>query len=327
MTAFAQSSHPDSVLNELKTEYLLDSSIDYDMLLEEMESFLDSLIAPRSYFLGSAAFGKGYFNTFSKSDVFLETSQRLTLTPTVGYFHKGGLSLMATGNFVHNENKLNFYQLSLSPGYDYLKNRKLATGISYTKFFTKDSLSFYTTPIQNELYAYFIYRKWWMKPMIALSYGWGSRSDYMIRESYIQDLRLRRRGFTRVNSEETVADLSLNTSIRHDFYWLKIFSHKDHFRLTPQVSFVSGTQKFGFNQSANTYATIVRTGANVLYTSDNVYLDDKLEFQPLSLTLFLRGEYSIGKFFLQPQLIFDYYFPTDQHNFNTLFSMNAGVSF
>jgi hypothetical protein len=105
------------------------------------------------------------------------------------------------------------------------------------------------------------------------------------------------------------------------------FSYKDHFRLTPQLAFISGTQKFGFNQSANTYATIVRTGANVLYNSESVFLDDQLKFQPLSLTMFFRGEYSIGKFFIQPQLAFDYYFPTDQENFSALFSINLGMIF
>ena len=305
----------------------MDSTIDYELLLQDMESFLDSLISPRSYFLGSVAFGKGYYNSINKSDVFLETEKQFTITPTIGYFHKDGLSLMATGNMVNMDDKLNLYQVSVSPGYDYIKNRKFATGISYTRFFTKDSLSFYTTPLQNEIYAYFTYRKWWMKPLIAVSYGWGSRSDYMVRESYIQDLRLRRYGYTRINSKETIADFSVNASVRHDFYWLSIFSYKDHFRFTPQLSFISGTQKFGFNQSANTYANVVRTGANVLYNSESIYLDDQLEFQPLSLTMFLKAEYSFGKFFIQPQVIFDYYFPTEDKNFSTLFAVNAGFSF
>ncbi|HLF45408.1 MAG TPA: hypothetical protein VI548_03235, partial [Chitinophagaceae bacterium] len=102
---------------------------------------------------------------------------------------------------------------------------------------------------------------------------------------------------------------------------------KDHFRFTPQLSFISGTQKFGFNQSANTYATVIRTGANVLYNSENVYLDDHLEFQPLSMTMFLRGEYSFGRFFIQPQMVLDYYFPVNEKNFNTLFSFNLGFVF
>ena len=310
---------------EKNNDWVIDSTLDYDLLLQDMETFLDSISAPHSYFLSSMAVGKGYFNYLSKSEVFLETKKDFTYTPTLGYFHKGGLSITATGNIVNHETKLNFYQLAISPGYDYLENKDLATGFTYTKFFTKDSLPFYTTPLQNELYAYFTYRKWWVKPTVAVSYGWGSRTDYREREALLQDLRLRRSGVTRINSTESISDFSIITSVRHDFYWLNVFSYKDHFRVTPQLSFISGTQKFGFNQSANTYATILRTGTNVLYNSENVYLDDQLDFQPLSLTMFLRGEYSIGKFFIQPQLVFDYYFPTDKGNFSTLFSFNLGV--
>jgi hypothetical protein len=308
-------------------DWALDSTIDYDLLLQDMESFLDSISSPHSYLLGSVAFGRGYFNYLSKSTVFIETQKSLTYTPTLGYFHKSGLSLLGTGNIVNENNKANLYQVAVSPGYDYLKNRDFATGFTYTKFFTKDSLSFYTTPLQNELYAYFTYRKWWLRPTVALSYGWGSRTDYIERETLIQDLRLLRSGVTRINSTESVTDFSLITSLRHDFYWLGIMSYKDHLRFTPQLSFISGTQKFGFNQSANTYATTIRTNSNILYNSENVYLDDQLDFQPLSLTMFLRGEYSIGKFFVQPQLVLDYYFPATEKNFSTLFSCNVGFIF
>lgn len=328
MTSFAQTSSSDTTRKKDKVaDWALDSTIDYDLLLQDMETFLDSISLPHSYLLGSLAVGKGYFNYTSKSTALVETRKNFTYVPTIGFFHKDGLSLTATGNIVNNNDKLNLYQIAVTPGYDYLENRDLATGITYTRFFTKDTLSFYTTPLQNELYAYFTYRKWWIRPTVALSYGWGNRTDYMEREELIQDLRLRRRGVTRINSKESISDFSVITSVRHDFYWLGVFSYKDHFRITPQIAFISGTQKFGFNQSANTYATILRTGTNVLYNSESVYLDDQLDFQPLSLTAFIRGEYSIGKFFVQPQLVFDYYFPTKQDNFSTLFSFNVGMIF
>ena len=81
------------------------------------------------------------------------------------------------------------------------------------------------------------------------------------------------------------------------------------------------------NQTSSTYATAPRTGANVLYSTDRVVLNDQLYFQPLSLSTLLKVEYSIGKFFLQPQLIFDYYFPADKNNLTTAVVLNAGVIF
>jgi hypothetical protein len=302
-------------------------TINYEDLFQDFDAFMDSILSPHSYFLASVSVGRGFYNFETKTNSLIEPSKKLTYSPTLGYYHKGGLGLTATGYIINDGKNTNFYQFSVAPSFDYLDNKSIATGISFTKFFTKDSLPFYTTPLQNELYGYFTYRKSVVRPTVAMSYGWGSRTDYMKRELVIQDLRLRRRGFTYINSKESVADFSLMTSIRHDFYWLDVFTYNDHIRFTPQLALTSGTQKFGFNQTSSTYATVLRTGSNVLYSTEDVYLDDQLKFQPLSLTLFLRGEYSIGKFFIQPQCTLDYYFPAASKNFNTLFSVNAGFMF
>ncbi|MEI9808075.1 MAG: hypothetical protein WDO16_09480 [Bacteroidota bacterium] len=183
-------------------------------------------------------------------------------------------------------------------------------------------MSFYVSPLQNEINGYFLWRKSWLQPGIAVNYGWGSRTEYKKRLLFIQ--RLRRRALFVTTKEESITDLSLTASIKHNFYWRNIFSEKDYIKLTPQVSFSGGTQKFGFNQSTGTYGI---TRLNILYNNGGVNLDDELKFQPLSLTLYLRSEYSVGKFFIQPQLLFDYYFPAEDKNFTTLFSVNAGFMF
>ncbi|HUR65937.1 MAG TPA: hypothetical protein VMZ03_06270 [Chitinophagaceae bacterium] len=306
---------------------LIDTTLNYDELFQDFDAFMDSILSPHSYLLFSISAGKGYYNFESKTNYDVTTSKKLTYSPTIGYYHKSGLGLTATGYIVDDGTNMNFFQTGITPSFDYLKNKRIAAGISFTRFFTKDSLSFYTTPIQNELYAYFTYRKWWVRPTLALSYGWGSRTEYEERETIIQDLRLRRRGFTYINTKETISDLSVMASVRHDFYWLDVFTYRDHIRFTPQISFTSGTQKFGFNQSSTTYVPLVRNTSNVLSNTDNFYLDDELKFQPLSLTLYLRAEYSLGKFFIQPQFAVDYFFPASSRHFNTIFSVNAGFMF
>lgn len=327
VAAFSQSNPTDTTIHPTTDLSLIDTTIDYDELFRDFDAFMDSILTPRSYFLASISGSRGVYNYESKSSSLVTAVKKLTYTPTLGYFGKSGLGITGTGYVVNDDKKLNLFQAALSPSYDYLKNKDLATGISYTKFFTKDSLPFYTTPIQNELYGYFTYRKWWLRPSVSFSYGWGSRTDYSEREELIEDLRLRRRGFTYINTTESVTDFSVMASVRHDFYWLEVLSKKDFIHFTPQLAFTSGTQKFGFNQSSNTYVTVLRTGNNVLYNADNVYLDDQLKFQPLSLALYLRSEYSLGKFFIQPQVVFDYYFPANSNNFNTVFSVNAGFIF
>src|ERR1043166_6088597 len=201
---------------------VVDTNINYDELFRDLDGFLDSLLLPHSYFLGSLSITKGYYNFANKSSTLLNTSRKFTYVPTFGYYHKGGLGVTAVGYIVNDNANLNFYQFSIGPSYDYLDNRSLATGVSYTRYFTKDSLPFYTSPLQNEICGYFSYRKWWIRPTVSMSYGWGSRSDYQKREEQIQSLRLRPRGYTFINSKESVNDFSLTGSVRHDFYWLAI---------------------------------------------------------------------------------------------------------
>lgn len=300
---------------------------DYDALFSELDAFLDSLIAPRNFTLFNVGVSSAIFNFETKESFLLVPSRRMVYTPSLSFYSKSGLGVAGTVSIVNDGRRINPYQFYVSGLYDYLKNRKFITGISLTRFFTKDSLLFYTSPLQNEAYAYFTYRNFWLRPTVAVSYGWGSRTDYVEREEYITSFRLRPTGFTRINIRESVNDFSLTTSVRHDFYWLNVISQSDYVRVTPQLTYVSGTQKFGFNQTSNTYATVRGSGAKILYNSENTQLDDQLYFQPLSLSAFIKTEYSIGKFFLQPQLVFDYYFPAKSKNFSTAFLINGGVIF
>jgi hypothetical protein len=330
LSSFSQQQVIDTSVASIKANDRLSTDtddFDYESLLNEMELFLDSISSPRSYFLTGLSLGNGNFNFLNKESFSLDIKRKLTYSPAMGYYDKSGFGITALSSAVNDSNKLNLYQFSISPSYDYLRNRNLAAGFSYTRFFTKNALPFYTTPIQNELYGYFTWRKWWVRPMVAVSYGWGSRSEFEEREELITSLRLRPRGFTRVNSKESISDFSVMTSVKHDFYWLDIFGKNDYIRFTPQLTLTSGSQKFGFNQTSNTYAVTKSKGNSILFNSENIYLDDKLNFQPLSSTLYLRGEYSFKRFYIQPQLIFDYYFPAAEKNFNAIFSVNIGAFF
>ena len=306
----------------------IDSSFtDYDALFSELDAFLDSLMTPRDFTLINVGITSGYFNYETTEINVLKPLKKTVYSPSIAYYSKTGLGVSAAANILHDGQKVNPYQYSLTGSYDYTQNRKLITGASITRFFTKNDLPFYTSPLQNAAYVYFTYRNFWVKPTIAASYGWGSRSEYTERQERISAIRLRPGGYTRVNTQESINDFNFITSVRHDFYWLNVLRGNDFVRVSPQISFTSGTQKFGINQNTNSYATIKGTSVQVLYNSENIYLDDRMRFQPLSLTGFLKTEYSLGKFFVQPQVLFDYYFPAREGNFSTGFLLNAGVIF
>jgi hypothetical protein len=322
LSVFAVAQKPEKKAPVLDTLFT-----DYDALFSEMDVFLDSLMAPRSFVLFNVSASSGYLNFESKETYQLVTEKKFFYTPSLSYFSKSGLGLTTSASVVHDGKSMNPYQFSVTGSYDYLKNRAFITGVSFAKFFTKQNLGFYTSPLQNAMYTYFTYRRWWIKPTISASYAWGSRSAYSEREEYITSIRLRPTGYTRINTEESINDFSMNVAVRHDFYWLNVLSNNDHVRITPQVLYVSGSQQFGFNQNSNSYGTLRTTNTSVLYNTENITLDDQLYFQPIALTGFLKTEYSKGKVFIQPQVQFDYYFPAKSNKFTTSFVINAGVIF
>ena len=301
---------------------------DYDLLFDELDDFLDSLLTPRSYTLVNMYAGSNFYDYAPSSTNTLENNRQLTLTPSIGYYSKTGFAVNATGNVVKEKSGWNPYQLAAALSYDYLKNFDFAAGVSATHFFTKKKVEFYTSPLKNEVYGYFTYRKLWVKPVIAASYGWGSRTSYEERVEYIKKLRLRKKSYTVITtSEESISDFNLMLSARHDFYWLDIINSSSFFRFTPQLGLIAGTQKFGFNQTSDTYQTMLVTGKSKYQGSENTNLDDQSKFQLLSVTGTLKTELSLGKFFLQPQLAFNYYIPATSNNLATIFSLNTGVIF
>jgi hypothetical protein len=306
---------------------LLGMSVDYDDLFNELDAFLDSLLAPRTYTVINLGASTGFYDYIPDEGFILETKRKFILTPSVGYYHKSGLGISGSVAILNEKPKLNPYQFLTSVSYDYLKSMKFVTGISATHFFTRDTLDFYTSPLKNELYAYFTYRDLWFKPSVAASYGWGSRSSYEERERYITSLRLRRRGYTRIDTEERISDFNIMVSVRHDFYWLNVFTQKDYLRLSPHISFTSGTQKFGFNQTTNTYGSTRIQKKDEPSRSENINLDDRMEFQPLSVSASLKSELSIGKYFIQPQFMVNYYLPVPDKNISTVFALNTGFIF
>lgn len=298
--------------------------VDYETLYNELEALIDSLTAPRSYTIINVSMGKGFFSYENKTTFQSTTKLRTTFAPTIGYYGKSGIGIQGDASIIHDGSKINPYQFSVCGSYDYQKNKKFITGVSVTHFFTRKNLPFYTSPLQNDLYGYFTYRKLWVKPSVGLSYGWGSRSALEEREEQIQGIQLAKRGFTRINTEEKILDFNITASVRHDFYFMELLGKNDYVRITPQFSFASGTQQFGFNQTSNTYATLRQSGANILFYTDNTSLDDKLYFQPLSVTAYLKTEYTAGKFFIAPQLMVDYYFPVTKDHVSTTFFISLG---
>jgi hypothetical protein len=340
--AWSENTRTDTI--PVPDDLAIDTSIDYDALLSDLDLFLDSLLSPRSFFLADVSAANGYFVYKARNNTRgIETKKKLILTPTIGYYHKSGPGITASANIINGQTNHSLYQYSITPSFDFIQSKKWVAGVSYTRHFTKDSLPFYTTPLQNEVAGYYLLREPWLQPGLSLSYGWGGRTDLKQRKDYITVLKIRkwisRNGihvvdtlryidsvYTTITTKQSISDFLLTATLRHTFYWLDVLGKNDCLKFTPMLAFSFGTQKFGFNQTTATTATVRNTG-NVQFNRGDVNLDQKRDFQPVSLTLYLRPEYSIGKFFIQPQFMIDYYFPAEKDNLTTFFSVNAGFIF
>lgn len=300
----------------------VDSTAMMDSIMKEMDSYLDSLTLPKSYLDVSFGIGTGFYN-FKSASLTYNSERKLLFSPDLSYYHKSGLGLSVATYILSENGKLNNYQYALTGSYDYIQPRRWASGIAYSRYFTKKNLSFYTTPLENEIAAYFSYKKWWLQPGIVLCYGWGSKTEFEKKKLDILRNRLRLNPLSVVvRNDESIRDFSMLFSVRHDFNRRKIISSRDLLTITPILLLSSGTQNFGFNTSFQSRYTVL----NNFFPSNNNITDKKgLDFQ--STTLVLRLNYSIGKFYLQPQALLDYYLHSGDNRLNTAYSIITGISF
>jgi hypothetical protein len=304
-----------------------DTTAVMDSLLKDFDSYLDSLTGRKSFFIVNTGIGTGFFSFNDRNSVAVNTEKKLIFSPSVGYFHKTGLGIAASGYALLN-NGMNFYQYSFSPSFDCIK-KSFSTGIAYTRYLTKDSLDFYTTPIQNELFAYFSYKKWWVRPTLSVSYGWGSKNEEEKREAYrrLRILEATRSYWVNIKKTTSVRDFSTTISVRKDIDWYNVLGKADNITLTPIFMLNAGTQNYGFNTSYSYNFSPVR--ANSLPSNNDI--SDNTQFAFQSACAALRGSYLKGRFLLQSQVLFDYFLQDlgddSGSKLNTVYSITAGFSF
>ncbi len=317
-SSFAQNTRIDALFSRGDTTAVMDS------LMKDFDAYLDSLIQPKSFFNISAGFGTGYFSFKDNVALDYKIKTKAIFSPEVSYFHKSGLGMTLSSYLLTDNGKLNPYQFAISPTYHYIKMNQFSAGVSYTRFYTKENLSFYTTPIQNEVYAFFNLKKWWLEPGIAMSYGWGSKTEYERKEIdvYLKRIKTSRKKIIFIQRDESVRDFSTMFSLRHSFVFNDVLLKKDMLTLRPVLLLSAGTQNFGFNTTFSTNSTM--SANNFLPPNSNISDVRGLDFQ--SSTFVLQLDYSLGKFYILPQVMMDYYLHKADKRFNTIASFTVGVN-
>ncbi|MBL7699372.1 MAG: hypothetical protein JNK79_14505, partial [Chitinophagaceae bacterium] len=283
---------------------------------------LDDMIGRQSFFIATLGAGTGFFNFKNYQAENFITERKLILSPSVGFFHKTGLGISATGYAVSHD-KLSFYQASLTPSYDYIRPRLFSTGIGFTKYFTKNNLPFYSTPICNEISGYFSYKRFLVQPAVAIAYGWGSRTEYEEHKTEVFLMRrFRNPRVITVRNEESVRDLSMIFSLRHDFDFREVLYTGDAITITPVIVYSAGTQNFGLNTSFSSTSKRLNN-----FLPGNQFIKDKTNFDSQSVSAILRVDYSISRFFVQSQFLVDYFLHTADNRLNNAFAVIGGVYF
>lgn len=314
--AFAQQTNTDSLLTGLDKKTM-------DSLDRELEVLMKYFNKPVSFLSVSITAANGFYNFKTHNNDYLKSGTRLVISPSLAYYHKSGLGLSASGFGLNDSHTFDFYQWAVSPSFAYTSNKNFATGIAYTHYFTKDSLSFYTTPLNNEWYAWFTLRKGWLEPTLAFGYGRGTQKQYEKRYSLIlAQWRLRRRNITQT-THITVQDYALSLSVKHNFIWSRVLTKKGSLLISPMLMLSGGTQNFGFN-TTYTYNSYVINN----FLLGNTTTASRSGWALRSLSGMLYGDYSIGKFFIQPQVVLDYYLPeTDESRLRCVAAVTLGVNF
>src|SRR5687768_2689405 len=92
-----------------KKSTITDSTEYYNDLFNELDDFLDSITTPQNFLVANISFTNNYFNFTNNSNIDIEANRKLSLTPSIGYYHKTGFGLNAATVITHDGDKWNAF--------------------------------------------------------------------------------------------------------------------------------------------------------------------------------------------------------------------------
>jgi hypothetical protein len=247
------------------------------------------------------------------------TTNRISVTPSISYFHKSGLGIGAASFITSDSGKIQFYQYAVSPSFDYMKGKHVTYGISYTRYFTKNDVSFYTTPFRNEFFGYVMTKKGWLRP--GLSVGWANGK---FKETFQFDTVIL--GIRRLITDTTnikLQDFSLVGTVSHMFEWNDVLTPRDNVTISPQFSLAAGSQRY----DTDTKGKLILGKRGRISRRYNYSSVENTGFRFQAVSFSLYATYFISSFSFTPMYFVSYYIPESENKFSHIFSLTAGISF
>lgn len=294
----------------------------FGQTLAELEKELDSMIkrSEKSDFV----IGMGYGNNpaydskltpYATQNVILKPF----LSPSITYYHKSGFNASLSNYYLFNANSNPWFEWDLSAGYDYTKSRRFLAGVNYTKYlFTKSHDDIIATPIKNELFAYGVYRDWWLEPGLSVDFGWGKEKEQITKRKY---------------SITHGQDINFIASLRHDFMFLDVLRRNDAILLTPTVNFIAGTANYSSEMEGFQYVMQSKKAGKLLPMPSpgmQGHSDDRditTGFEARAVDLSLRLSYIIGRVSFAPSYtVFKVLQNTSDNSLSGFFTAHVSVT-
>ncbi len=299
-----------------KDKALLDSMMQNDEFLKLMQGQSKNTVDI------SIGIGNGAFSEHNNAANATGVVKQIIFMPSVIYRTKEGFSLGATGFLTKGiTGKTELYQTGLTAGYDYYGKQVLA-GISYTRYLSDKNKYNSKALYQNDIYGYIKKAKGLLQPGLSAGFANGNYKE-MEFTSFI--LRRPLRGDTTIMGNDStnnkVSYFSASVNVEHDFSFYKLFSKDDELGFVPSLIVNFGSDKFNQTHTNKIFDRIRK-----LNTVKKAEVNNKFQLQSVAASLDFT--YSVGKFFLQPNLYIDYYLPqTSSGRFSAIFAVTAGLTF
>ncbi len=276
-----------------------------------------------SYFDANINFSNGSFSNNVITATQNNNINKLIIMPNVGYYHKSGLGINLGVNFTTDQGKTTAFQTFFSPSYDYF-GEKVNAGLSFAKYFNKDSFSYYISPLTNEISSYIKFKKGFINPRLSATYSWGSQNDIISDSALIRKLRRRypRVPLSQLLKTETKAnDFTIVASIEHEFE--KEINDKEALTFTPTLYLTAGTSRYGSNLKAGAAGP----GPIGQQLANNISNNENYAFNLQTINFDFSAMYMKGSFYVQPQIVFTYLTPKSISQWYFTANLTAGVSF
>lgn len=254
---------------------------------------------PSSYFDVNIGMGNSSFSA-RKANATRKEWNQLNYFFGAGYYHKSGFSLSVEGYATNDEGSMVLYQTLITPAYEYDKAKHFGFGVSYTRMETRDSVSFYQSPLKDQFSAYLTWKNKIIQPTLNFTYGKGTTS--VVRLVPLPPRKV----------SVSASEYNFNLDLVHTATASGVFTKGDELKTAPGISFYAGQNQYG-GLNPRQRRVAARAGNNSFQLQD-VYLNVELT-------------YTISDLYIQPNLMLDYYCPKASSKWYPLFSLTLGYDF